>query len=178
MHKYIFTGIVAFAFLFCSTAAIGQSGTSSIKLSAYKRITLNGVAPSVEIKVGDEEKAPAGTSAPTDYFIYLITNRVPNLQLNQVWIQQELYTASLSRVTSKPVVLENGKYSDTLVQYTKKTVWQITLTGKDMTGIQPKKVIANQVASNELVLRLSDSKGAIYTRTVKNITTLKPFAGM
>jgi hypothetical protein len=47
-----------------------------------------------------------------------------------------------------------------------------------MTGIPPKKNIANQVANNELVIRLKDSNGSIYTRTVKKITQLKPFAGM
>jgi hypothetical protein len=81
-------------------------------------------------------------------------------------------------VTSKQVIVENGKYSDTLVNFTNEAVWQINIQEKDITGIPPKKNIANQVANNELVIRLKDSNGSIYTRTVKKITQLKPFAGM
>lgn len=44
-------------------------------------------------------------------------------------------------------------------------------------GTQPKRGIAKQVAANELVLRLIDRKGAVYTRTIKNITQLSPNAG-
>jgi hypothetical protein len=38
--------------------------------------------------------------------------------------------------------------------------------------------MAIQVAENELVLRMSDKNGAIYNRTVKKFSQLKPFAGM
>lgn len=178
MRKYIIIGIVAFSFLIFCFAASSQSRIPAIQLSAFKRSILNGVAPSPIINVGDEEIAKSDIPAQSEYFIYLIAHKVSNLQLKQVWIQQELYTATLSRVTSKPVLLENGKHTDTLVKNTKQAVWQITITGKEITGTQPKKVIANQVASNELVLTLSDRKGTLYIRTVKNITQLKPFAGM
>ncbi|MFN7538768.1 MAG: hypothetical protein ACK5RQ_01830 [Bacteroidota bacterium] len=178
MRKYLFTGIVACVCMFCYAAALGQSRTPSLKLTAFKRSILNGVAPSSVIKVGDEEIPNTNAPAQIEYYIYLLASRVSNLELNQVWIQQELYTATLSRVNSKSVVLENGKFSDTLVHFTKEAVWQINISEKDMTGTQPKKNIAKQVAANELVLRLSDRKGAVYTRTIKNITPLKPFAGM
>jgi len=96
--------------MFCYAAALGQSRTPSLKLTAFKRSILNGVAPSSVIKVGDEEIPNTNAPAQIEYFIYLIASRVSNLELNQVWIQQELYTATLSRVNSKSVVLENGKY--------------------------------------------------------------------
>lgn len=163
--------------MFCYAAALGQSRTPSLKLTAFKRSILNGVAPSSVIKVGDEE-IPNSTIPPqTEYYIYLIASRISNLQLTQVWIQQELYSASLSRVTAKPVLLENGKFSDTLVHFTKEAVWQINISEKDMTGTQPKRGIAKQVSSNELVLRLTDKNGSVYIRTVKNIKQLSPLAG-
>ncbi|MFY8005907.1 MAG: hypothetical protein ACOVOY_01615 [Sediminibacterium sp.] len=177
MRKYLFTGIVACVCMFCYAAALGQSRTPSLKLTAFKRSILNGVAPSSVIKVGDEE-IPNSTIPPqTEYYIYLIASRISNLQLTQVWIQQELYSASLSRVTAKPVLLENGKFSDTLVHFTKEAVWQIKIAEKDMTGTQPKRGIAKQVSSNELVLRLTDKNGSVYIRTVKNIKQLSPLAG-
>ncbi|MCA6495796.1 MAG: hypothetical protein IM564_11595, partial [Chitinophagaceae bacterium] len=118
----------------------------------------------------DEEIPNTNAPAEIEYFIYLIASRVSNLELNQVWIQQELYSASLSRVTAKPDLLENGKFSDTLVHFTKEAVWQIKIAEKNMTGTQPKRGIAKQVSSNELILRLTDKKGAVYTRIIKNIT--------
>jgi uncharacterized protein (DUF2344 family) len=163
--------------MFCYAAALGQSRTPSLKLTAFKRSILNGVAPSSVIKVGDEEIPNTNAPAQIEYFIYLIASRVSNLELNQVWIQQELYSASLSRVTAKPVLLENGKFSDTLVHFTKEAVWQIKIAEKDMTGTQPKRGIAKQVSSNELVLRLTDKNGSVYIRTVKNIKQLSPLAG-
>ena len=73
--------------------------------------------------------------------------------------------------------MENGKFSDTLVHLTKEAVWQINISEKDMTGTQPKRGIAKQVSSNELVLRLTDKNGSVYIRTVKNIKQLSPLAG-
>lgn len=178
MRKYLFTGIVACVCMFYYAAALGQSRTPSLKLTAFKRSILNGVAPSSVIKVGDEEIPSTNAPAQIEYYIYLLASRVSNLELNQVWIQQELYTATLSRVNSKSVVLENGKFSDTLVHFTKEAVWQINISEKDMTGTQPKKNIAKQVSSNELVLRLSDKNGSVYIRTVKNIKQLNPLPGM
>lgn len=178
MRKYLFTGIVACVCMFCYAAALGQSRTPSLQLKAFERIILSGVAPTPEIKVGDEEIEPAALKVPTDYYIYIISRRVRNIVIDQVWIKKESYSARISRVTSKQVIVENGKYSDTLVNFTNEAVWQINIQEKDMTGIPPKKNIANQVANNELVIRLKDSNGSIYTRTVKKITQLKPFAGM
>jgi hypothetical protein len=160
------------------SAALGQSRTPSLQLKAFERIILNGVAPTPEINVGDEEIKKNAMPVQSEFFIYIIANRVSNLKLEQIWIKQELYTATISRVTSKPVLLKDGKHTDTLVHNTKEAVWQISLIGKDLTGIQPKKNMAIQVAANELVLRMSDKKGAIYNRTVKKFSQLKPFAGM
>lgn len=178
MRKYLFTGIVACVCMFCYAAALGQSRTPALKLSAFKRSILNGAAPSSVIKVGDEEIPNTNAPAQIEYYIYLLTSRVSNLELNQVWIQQELYTATLSRVNSKYVVLENGKFSDTLVHFTKEAVWQIKIAEKDMTGTQPKRGIAKQVSSNEMVLRLTDKNGSVYIRTIKNIKQLNPLPGM
>lgn len=178
MRTHIYTGILVMVGLCWFGSALGQSRIPSIKLQAFERIILNGVAPTPEIKVGDEEITKTTMPVQSEYFIYIIANRVSNLKLEQIWIKQELYTATISRVTSKPVLLKEGKHTDTLVHNTREAVWQISLTGKDLTGILPKKNMANQVAANELVLRMSDKNGAIYNRTVKNFSQLKPFAGM
>lgn len=178
MSNRIITGIVLVATVFSSAEGLGQSRTPSLQLKAFERIILNGVAPTPEINVGDEEITKTAMPVQSEFFIYIIANRVSNLKLEQIWIKQELYTATISRVTSKPVLLKDGKHTDTLVHNTKEAVWQISLTGKDLTGIQPKKNMAIQVAANELVLRMSDKNGAIYNRTVKKFSQLKPFAGM
>ena len=178
MRKPLFTGILAFVGLCCYASAHGQSNTPSLKLKAYERITLSGVAPSAEIKVGGEETLVASKSPKPDYYIYLIANKMPNIKLDRVWIKQELYTATMVSVTSKPVLLENGKQTDTLVKYVKEPVWQIIIKDKDKSGSKPKKDIADKEASNELVFRLIDKNGTFYTRTIKTITHLKPFAGM
>jgi hypothetical protein len=174
----IISGIVLVASVFSTAEGLGQSRTPSLQLKAFERIILNGVAPTPEINVGDEEIKKNAMPVQSEFFIYIIANRVSNLKLEQIWIKQELYTATISRVTSKPVLLKDGKHTDTLVHNTKEAVWQISLTGKDLTGIQPKKNMAIQVAANELVLRMSDKNGAIYNRTVKKFSQLKPFAGM
>lgn len=171
--------IFAFLGLFFFTGSSGQSGLPSLKLKAYQRVTLNGVAPSVEIKVGDEEIPAAQLPANTEYYIYLIAKKVSNMELDQVWIKKQLYAATLMRVTAKPVVLKgNGKETDTLVNSVNEALWEIIIKEKVMTGTQPKRDIAHKVATNDLVIRLKTKNGAIFSRTVKSITQLKPFAGM
>lgn len=178
MRTTLFTGIITFLGLCSYSTALSQSSPPSLKVKAYERITLSGVAPSAEIKVGGEEMHVARKPTKPDYFIYLIANKVPNLKVDRVWIKKDLYTATISKVTSKPVILENGKQSDTLVKYVDEAVWQIIIKEKDKTGGKLKKDIADKVSCNELVLRVKDKNGIVYTRTVKTITQLKPFAGM
>jgi hypothetical protein len=76
-------------------------------------------------------------------------------------------------VPSLPVVVQEGMKKDTLVKYTDELVWQIKIIGKDSTGIKPKKDIADQVKSNELVIRLTEPSGHVFTRTSKNIPVLE-----
>ena len=78
----------------------------------------------------------------------------------------------------KPVLIENGKHMDTLVKYTDEAVWQISIKDRVTNGTKPKKDIADKVAANELVLRLNDKNGYVYTRAIKTITKLEPEAGM
>jgi hypothetical protein len=179
MHNRVTAGILALLGLFMNAGAFGQSGYPSLQLKAYERITLNGVAPSVEIKVGGEEIPAANLPVSIDYYIYLIAHKVSNMELNQVWIKKQLYAANLMKVISKPVVLKgNGKQTDTLVNFVNDDVWQIIIKEKDMTGTKPKKDIGQKVANNDLVIRVNAKNKAIYTRTVKSITQLKPLAGM
>ena len=178
MRRILFTGIIAWVGLCWNVAALAQSSAPSLRLKAYERLTLPGVAPSAEIKVGGEEMIVADKPNQPAYYIYLIANKVPNIKLDRVWIKQQLYSATLVSVTSKPVLLENGKQSDTLVTFTKEAVWQIIIKDKDTSGSKLKKDMADKVASNELVIRLYTKNGTVYTRTVKAFTHVKPFAGM
>ncbi len=178
MRKHTLIRILAIAPLFFGAAALGQSRTPALQLKAFERITLSGVAPTPEIKVGDKEIVATALPAATDYYIYIISRRVPNIMIDQVWLKQESYSARISRVSAKQVILENGQQTDTLVNYTNEAVWQIIIQEKDMNVIKPKKNVANQVANNDVVIRLKDNKGSVYTRTVKKITQLRPFAGM
>lgn len=177
MRRSLFIAVLAFCGMSVGIAH-AQSSSPSLRIKAYQRVTISGVAPSAEIKVGGKETPVKITPTKPVYYIYLIANKVPYIKLERVWINQELYTATINRVPSKPVLLVNGKQTDTLVRYTDEAVWQISIKDKDNTGIKPKKDIADKVAANELVLRLNDKNGTVYTRTVKSITKLEPAPGM
>lgn len=179
MRRSVFIGIVAFLGL--SLVANGQTNTAttpSLRLRAYERVFINGVAPSPVMEVGGKETKVNVIPTKPVYYIYLIAHKVPYIKIERVWIKQQLYTATISRVASKPVLIENGKQKDTLVKYTDEAVWQVTIKDKVTNGTKPKKDIANKVAANELVLRLNDKNGAVYTRVAKTFTKLEPQAGM
>jgi hypothetical protein len=179
MRKSLFTGILAFLGL--SLVANGQTNipsTPSLRLRAYERVFINGVAPSPVMELGGKETKVQVIPTKPVYYIFLIANKVPYIKIERVWIKQQLYTATITRVANKPVLIENGKQKDTLVKYTDEAVWQITIKDKVTNGTKPKKDIADKVAANELVLRLNDKSGAVYTRIAKTFTKLEPQAGM
>lgn len=179
MRRSVFIGIVAFFGL--SLLAKGQTNTPttpSLRLRAYERVFISGVAPSPVIEVGGKETKVQVVPTKPVYYIYLIANKVPYIKIERVWIKQQLYTATINRVATKPVLIENGKQKDTLVKYTDEAVWQITIKDLVTNGTKPKKDIADKVAANELVLRLNDKNGAVYTRVAKTFTKLEPQAGM
>jgi hypothetical protein len=179
MRKSLFNGILAFLGL--SLVTNGQTNTPttpSLRLRAYERVFINGVAPSPVMEVGGKETKVKVIPTKPVYYIYLIANKVPYIKIERVWIKQQLYTATITRVVTKPVLIENGKQKDTLVKYTDEAVWQITIKDKVTNGTKPKKDIADKVAANELVLRLNDKTGAVYTRVAKTFTKLEPAAGM
>lgn len=104
----------------------------------------------------------------------MIAYKVPYLQLERVWLHQNLYQVTLDKVAGKPVILRNTGYpNDTLVRYTDEIVWKVTLKGKVEGNIKPKKDIETLVAQNELTFRLNDNKGTMFTRSVKQITLLQ-----
>ncbi len=179
MRSSLFTCIVAFLCL--TLLANGQTNTPtspSLRLKAYERVFIDGVAPSPVIEVGGKETKVQLIPTKPVYYIYLIANKVPYIKIERIWIKQQLYTATITKVTSKPVLIESGKQTDTLVRYTDEAVWQITIKDKVTNGTKPKKDIANKVATNELVLRLNDKNGYVYTRVAKIFTKLEPQVGM
>ncbi|OYY21936.1 MAG: hypothetical protein B7Y69_08225 [Sphingobacteriia bacterium 35-40-8] len=165
-----------------SLLAKGQTNTPttpSIRLKAYERVFVSGVAPSPVIEVGGKETKVQVIPTKPVYYIYLIANKVPYIKIERIWIKQQLYTATITKVASKPVLIENGKQKDTLVRYTDEAVWQISIKDKvTNAATKSKKDIANKVAANELVLRLNDKNGCVYTRVAKTFTKLEPAPGM
>lgn len=156
-----------------ASAVFSQKTSPSLRLKSFQRSYISGVAPTNTIELGGKETPSTTKALAPEYYIYLLANKVPYLKIERVWIHQQLYIASINKVAILPVVLQDGKKKDTLVKYTDEMVWQIKIIGKDSTGIKPKKDIANQVKFNELVLRLNDPSGHIYTRTNKHINVLE-----
>lgn len=160
-----------------TSAVFSQKSASLLRLKSYQRSYISGVAPSATIEIGGKETIPNSVATAPEYFIYLIAYKVPYLKIERVWIKQQLYLASIEKVTHLPVVLQDGKKKDTLVKYTDELVWQIKIIGKDSSAIKPQKDIANQVKANELVIRLNDPAGHVYTRTNKHISILDAVRG-
>jgi hypothetical protein len=167
----------------CIVMALGihsvfaQKTSPSLKLKAYQQSYISGVAPTSTVEIGGKETSPAAATHEPTYYIYLLANKVPYLKIERVWIKNQLYLATIAKVNAKPVVLDKGKRKDTLVKYTDEMVWQVKITGKDHTGITPKKDIEDQVKANELVLRLVDQNNHVFTRTAKQITVLEAERG-
>ena len=130
-------------------------------------------SPSVRLKAFVEPTDKSNHTGTANYYIYLITNKVPYMKLERVWINHKLYIASLERITEKPVLYQKGNKVDTLVRYTDELVWKVNIKGKADDSYKPKSDIADIVAENELVLRLYNSDGTLYTREVKQMSKLK-----
>lgn len=159
--------------LACSmSSSFAQKTTPSLRLKSFQRGYISGVAPTPTVEIGGKQTEAASAAKEPTYFIYLIANKVPYLKIERIWIRQQLYMANIHLITEKPVVVKNGSRADTLVKYTDEAVYQINITGKDSTGIKPKKDIADQVKANEMVLRLRDKNGKVFTRTAKHISIL------
>jgi hypothetical protein len=154
-----------------------QKNPPSLKLRSYQRGYISGVAPTATIELGGKETAAAAVSNTPEYLIYLVAYKVPYLKIERIWIKQQLYLATIDKVTNLPIVIQEGKKKDTLVKYTDEMVWQIKIIGKDSKGIKPNKDIEKQVKANELVIRLNDPSGHIYTRITKHIQILEAVRG-
>jgi hypothetical protein len=155
MKKIIFIVICALSTTFVSAQRIAPPTSPSVRLKAFV-----------------EPTAKSDNSVPNHYYIYLITNKVPYMKLEKVWINNKLYTASLERVTEKPILHQKGTKVDTLVKYTDELVWKVNIKGKADDSFKPKSDISDIVAQNELVLRLYNSDGTLYTREVKQMSKL------
>lgn len=162
----------------CSiNSAYAQKTSPSLKLKSYQRGYISGVAPTPIVEIGGKQTEAASATREPEYFIYLIANKVPYLKIERIWIRQQLYLATINLVSTKPVIVKNGIMADTLIRYTDEAVYQIKITGKDSTGIKPKKDIAHEVKANEMVLRLTDKNGKVFTRTAKHISILEAERG-
>ncbi len=160
-----------------ASAVFSQKIAFSIHIKSYQRSYISGVAPTNRIELGGKEITTNTIVQSPEYFIYLLTNKVFNLKIERVWIKQQMYLARIDKVPTLPVIIQEGKKKDTLVKYTDEMVWQIKIIGKDSSSIKPKKNIATQIKSNELVLQLTDNSGHIYTQPSKQIQVLEAVRG-
>jgi hypothetical protein len=153
---------------------VGFAQKPSLTLKAYKRFHVSGRAPAVVAETG--EKAVVKKPEPT-YLLYLVANKLPYLRIDRIWINHELYLGKMEKITVKPVISETAFRKDTLVRNTDETVWQIVITGKPESNFKPRKDVETLVAKNEIVLRLYDKKGVLFTRTTKTIKLLESSGG-
>lgn len=149
----------------------------TLQVKAFQRYFISGMAPTTIVEMGDKETVPAVKASEPEYFIYLIAYKLPGIKIESVWIKHQLYPASIHNLSCKPVFISNNIQNDTLVRYTDEEVWQISITGKGQNNSKPKKNLAALVAGNELVLRLLDKQGRLFTRYVKKITQLESARG-
>lgn len=158
-------------------AALVTAQKPSLRLQAFQRYYISGMAPTPVMEVGGKEIMPQGNVKEPQYFIYLISDKLPSLQIKTVGIKHHLYQATIHKIDCKPVVITSTVQKDTLVRYTDDDVWQINITGKAKNNNTPKKDIAALLAENELVIKLQDKQGKYYIRTVRHITTLESERG-
>lgn len=150
---------------------------NSLRLIAFQRNYISGVAPTPVIEIGGKEISVRASTPEPEYFIYLLSKKLSSLKIESVWIKKHLYPASMVNVPCKPVLLTNGlRQKDTLVGYTDEDVWQIKITGKAK-NTKPKKDIAALLRENELVVKIADKQSRYYTRSVRYITKLEPDRG-
>ena len=168
--------IMILSVLFFS-AIVSAAQKSSLTIKAFQRYHIGGLPPGQVIEVGGKEVITQPKSSEPEYFIYLLAYKMPSLKIESVWIKKNAYTASINKVACKPVILNNGIQTDTLVRYTDEDVWRILITGKRKNYSKPAKNMATLVTGNELVLQLSTKSGTRYTRAVKYIATLESTRG-
>lgn len=162
---------------FSMSGCFAQKNAPSLHLKAYQRSYISGVAPTATVELGGKQTEAASTAHEPEYFIYLIAHKVPVGKIESLWIKQQLYFGNIDLITEKTVVVKNGHKADTLVGYTDWAIYQIKITGKDNKGIKPKKAIAARVTANEMVLRLVDTTGKVFTRTASHIGVLEAERG-
>ena len=171
MKKTVFVLMLFF------TTAVLVAQKPSLTLKAFQRYYIGGMPPNPVIEVGGKEVDVKSKTAEPEYFIYLITGKIPSLKIESVWIKKQLYQATMQTVACKPVVIKTGFRVDTLIQYSEENVWQIRITGKDKNLKMNKKNISALLLENELVVKLRDRKGSLYTQAVKHFITLESERG-
>lgn len=167
--------VIVLMLFFTSAVLVAQK--PSLTLKAFQRYYISGLPPNPVLEVGGKEVAVKDKSAEPEYFIYLVTDLIPDLKIESVWIKKQLYQATMQRVACQPVVINNVLRKDTLVKFTGENVWQIMITGKEKNLQLSKKNISPLVLEKELVVKLRDRKGRTYTKTVKHFISLESERG-
>lgn len=167
--------VIVLMLFFTSTVLVAQK--PSLTLKAFQRYYIGGMPPNPVLEVGGKEVKVISKTAEPEYFIYLISAKHPSLKIESVWINKQRYQATMQTVSCKPVVINTAFRKDTLIAYTEENVWQIRITGKEKNLQMSKKNISPLLLENELVVKLRDKKGSLYTQTVKHFISLESERG-
>ena len=124
------TLIILFGFI------ISTGCSQSIKIVkgyAYERSIISGVKPIQGVSEDGTIAQKSSNNSGKQYLIYVSTKDTGNLQLKEVWIKGERYSAEAELVNERPVILpENinaANRSDTLFTSFQHKVWKVTIGG-------------------------------------------------
>ena len=168
------TLLLLFAIPFIGCA---QTNACLKKTHAYSRSVLGGAAPIDPVEVGGKViKSQAANNK--EFFVYLQTCDVNTVSITSVWINGLRYSGRAEK-TKSPVVLTNTSLStkgisETLVDKTNQSVWEVVLTSNDSQS-RPATSVQKKIDSNALVIR-GILNGKAFTASSKQIKELQPVA--
>jgi hypothetical protein len=163
--------------LFCF-AGLLLTAQTTFRLKAFERSYIGGIAPTPAIEPGGKEIPATVNNPQPEYFIYVLNKKNTTLRTETVWIKKRSYPVSTKKLSwGRPVLIDNiTMKKDTLIANKDSYIWQIKITGGSKKVLVTKD-LSRLVKENELVVKLRDSQGRYYTRSVKNITRLEPERG-
>jgi hypothetical protein len=169
--------IAAFLCFFTVAGRSFSQATPNLPVGyAYSREILHAVRPTI---IADENGNTAErVSQPSvQYFIYIVTAAKKAVTVKSVWADRQSFSFTQEKINT-PVLIQNetppGKATDTLVAFTKKSVWQLQL--KDVKKEHTKKRAPGQLINKNALVIEYDCNGKAYLLTIKEIKKLPSIA--
>jgi hypothetical protein len=170
VNRYL---VVVFLCCFIITGrSFSQAKLNLPKTFAYSREILRGVRPSI---IADENGNTSERVAKPSlqYSIYIEAAATPVPIIKSVWVKGRSFSFTKEKI-STPVLIQNGtlpdKATDTLIAFTKKTVWQLQL--KDEKKESKKAGSLNRLTGKNAIVIEYTCNGKAYLLTVKEIKKL------